>query len=57
LTQALALAQQIEDALQIAQTLYILGFLADDEGDTEAACASFRDALNRFERLGSLQRV
>jgi tetratricopeptide (TPR) repeat protein len=53
LTQALALAQQIENAFWIARALNCLGYLARDEGDTEAACATFRDALARFERLGS----
>jgi hypothetical protein len=53
LTEALTLAQQVQQPHRIARVLNSLGFLAHDEGDDEQACAHFREALTLFEQINS----
>jgi hypothetical protein len=51
----LAIKKNLGDQSGIATTLHQLGRLAEDEGKKPDALRLFRQALNIFERIGSLK--
>jgi predicted ATPase/DNA-binding CsgD family transcriptional regulator len=53
--ESLALARQLDNRFAIAEALFSLGFVADDQGQFDLAIASYQEALTLFRALGDHQ--
>ena len=53
LAEALATSEQLGSPYNVGANYEFLGRLENQEGQNQAAIAAYREALQRFERLGS----